>query len=241
MGMGRISACLSDVWAISNNVGALVGTEYPSAGATYHALPSFPAFNTMAAAFALPWKTGVAGIGVFRFGDDLYNESVASLGYANRFGIASLGIKGNVIQCRAADLETRSAVTVSFGGLATLTPGLLFGAYIVNVNQPVINPITEERIITRLVAGIGIRPSPVFLASAEIEKEVQERPILRAGAEYEVFHRMVFRTGFNFYPQSGYAGIGGKFGRLSLDYAIQLSEVFGLNHQATATCHFKRK
>lgn len=240
-GMGNVSACLSDVWSMTNNLAGLAEVEHATASASYHAIPSFSPFNRMAAVFALPIASGAGGVSVFRFGDDLYDEQILSLGYANTFGLASLGIKGNYIQYRAEGLETRTAISVSFGGLATLTPQLLFGAYIVNINQPVINETTEERIPTRLLAGVAFKPSGKVIASAEIEKEIQQRPTIKAGLEYEVFRKITFRTGFNLHPERGFTGIGFTLSRFQLDYALQWDHVFGLSHEATVICPLKRE
>src|SRR5690606_20338041 len=108
-GMGNVSACLGDVWSMTNNVAGLTEVEHAAAAASRHAIPAFPSFNRMAAVFGLPIASGAGGLSAFRFGDDLYDEQVLSLGYANVFGLASLGIKGNYIQYRAERLETRTA------------------------------------------------------------------------------------------------------------------------------------
>src|SRR3546814_5282531 len=68
---------------------------------------------------------------------------------------------------RACGLGAITAFTVSFGGIATLTPQLLFGAHIVNINQPIINELTQERIPTRLLAGMAFKPSDKLIRSEE--------------------------------------------------------------------------
>jgi hypothetical protein len=78
---------------------------------------------------------GVTSVGAFRFGDDLYNEQMVSLGFGNKFGIASLGVKANYIQYQADGFGTYGAVSIDFGGLAELTDQLSIGAYITNLNQ----------------------------------------------------------------------------------------------------------
>lgn len=240
MGMGNLSACLSDAWAMTNNIGGLAEIKHVTASATYQAVPSFKAFDRMAVVFAMPVAGGAGGASAFRFGDDLYNEHVLSLGYANTFGLASLGLKANYIQYRAEGLTTRTALTFSFGGLARLTPNLLFGACVININQPTINTTTSEKIPTALLAGIAFRPSDKVIASTEIEKEIEQTPTIKAGLEYRIFNKVALRTGFNFRPESGFAGFGLKFPRIHADYALQLNHVLGLTHQATITCNFRQ-
>jgi len=239
-GMGYASGCLGDVWSITNNVAGLARSNDIAAGFTYHAIPSAPFFNRMNAVFAFPVKPGIAGISVFRFGDDLYNEHLLSAGFANTFGLASLGIKLNYLQYRVSGLGTTSSLTVSFGGIATLTPQLLFGAHILNINQPVINSASEERAPTKLQAAMAFVPSNRLTVAAEIEKDLRYPAVLKAGIEYQALKKITFRTGFNLHPQAIFFGLGFMPRKVALDYALEHNQVFGVTHQATVTYRFKR-
>src|SRR5690242_15738701 len=72
-GMAYASSCLQDEWAVFNNIGGLSAVDHTAAAFTYLSYPGFKSFNRMAMVAALPTDYGVAGLGVFRFGDDLYN------------------------------------------------------------------------------------------------------------------------------------------------------------------------
>ena len=216
----------------------LARNTHTTAAFSYQAVPSFESFNRMAAVFALPLRTGIAGAGVFRFGDDLYNEHIVSLGFANTFGLASLGLKINYVQYRAEGFGTSTAFTASFGGIAKLTDVLLLGAHIININQPVINDLTQERIPTRLIAGIAYQPSEKLFVTAEVEKDLEHAAFLKAGFEYWLYKKIAFRTGFNLNPDTGFFGTGYKVRKFDLDYALQFSTALGLSHQATVSCKF---
>jgi hypothetical protein len=123
-GMAYSSAALSDEWSALNNVAGLAKVTSIVAAFTYDAQPSFKPFNKAAATFSCPLKTGVAGVGLFHFGDDLYNEQLITLGYSNTFGLASLGIKVNYIQYNIQGFGRKAALTASFGGIAELTKRL---------------------------------------------------------------------------------------------------------------------
>lgn len=239
-GMGNASACLSDAWSLTQNIAGLASVEQPSAAFSGHTIPSFEPFNRLAAVFVTPVRSGAAGFSAFRFGDDLYNEHVFSFGIAHTFGLASLGLKLNYIQYRAQGLETRTALSVSFGGIAQLTPQLLFGAHIVNVNQPVIHDDTGERIPTSLYAGISFRPSDKLLLSSEIEKDLHHPATVKSGMEYRFYENISFRTGFNLHPEAGFFGVGFLMRKLELDYALQLSHPPGFSHQATVLYKLKQ-
>lgn len=239
--MGNASAALSDVWSITHNMAGLAKTEGATAGFSYDALPSAPFFNRMAAVVAVPVKPGVAGIGMFRFGDDLYNEQVLSAGFANTFGLASLGVRLNYLQYQVNGLGTTTALTASFGGIATITPELLFGAHILNINQPIIDESTEERVPTKLHASIAFVPSEKLIAAAEIEKDLRYRAMIKAGVEYEAFRKIIFRSGVHLHPQAAFFGLGFRPRRFTLDYAVQIDRPLGLTHQATVTYQFKKR
>lgn len=238
-GLANASTCLSDPWSFSTNVAGIAKTKLPTAGFSYHVIPSFMSFNRMAAVFAMPTKGGVAAASAFRFGDDLYNEQMLSGGFANTFGLASLGLKMNYIQYRAQGLQARHAFTVSFGGIASLTETLSFGASIININQPVIDDLTGERIPTLLMAGLAFTPSAKLFVTTEIEKDMEYPATWKSGLEYVVLKKVAFRTGFNLHPQAGFFGLGFKSRKFDLDYSMQLSDPYGLSHQATATYQLK--
>lgn len=239
--MGYASACLFDPWALHNNIAGLSKQKRAAAAFSYHAIPSAEFFNRVAASFTLPVKIGVAGMTVFRFGDDLYSEQALSLGFANSFGLASLGAKLNYLQYRAQGYRTRTAITVDLGGIATLTPQLRFGAYVININQPTINRLTGEKTSTRLMAGIAFTPSDVLTITGEVEKDLQRDAVLKAGLEYTVLKRLSFRTGFNLQPQSAFFGLGFKTHRTRIDYAVQAAHALNVSHEASIVYQIKEK
>ena len=149
MGIANAASTLHDEWSIINNVAGLAKAETISTAFSHLAIPSFKPFNRLAAALSLPVIAGSAGVSFFRFGDDLYNEQLISLGYANKFGLASLGLKVNYIQYHAEGFGTANAFTISFGGIADITPKLSIGAVAENINQPRLSSNTDERIPAR--------------------------------------------------------------------------------------------
>src|SRR5450432_2670502 len=100
-GLAYASATLCDEWALLNNIGAMAKVNHPTAAFAYEVRPALPGANRIAAIYSTPTKIGVAGFGLFRFGDDVYSEQIISTGYSNQMGLASLGLKINFIQYRA--------------------------------------------------------------------------------------------------------------------------------------------
>ena len=99
--MGNSSAMLSDEWSLFNNIGGLAKVTETITAFSFEAKPALPGSSRMAATYSAPLKFGSLGVGVFKFGDNVYSEQILTTGYSNQFGIASLGMKLNYIQYRA--------------------------------------------------------------------------------------------------------------------------------------------
>ncbi len=231
-GLGNAAATLTDEWSLLNNSAGLAKTKDINTAFAFEAKPALQGSPRMAAAFSMPIKIGAIGAGVFKFGDKLYSEQIITTGFSNQFGIASIGLKLNYIQYRAEGFGTRSALTISAGGIAEITPQLSIGAYIQNINQPKI--AQNERVPTRLAAGISFKPSQQVLILAEVEKDLAYDPIVKAGFEYVIHQKVFARTGFNINPEAAFFGIGFKGWRLKFDYSIQYKNALNFAHQASA-------
>lgn len=232
-GFAYASSCLDDEWSLFNNIGGLASVEKVTVATTYDWQPALPVGNRMAAAFSIPTSIGVAGLGVFRFGDDIYNEQLLSAGFSNKFGLASLGAKVNYIQYNAEGFGRKGVVTVSFGGIAELTPWLSVGAYISNINQPTISESDEEHLPTILVTGVGLTLSEKLFATLEVEKDIDYKPTWKTAFEYKPFTKASFRTGFNLNPNTIFFGAGFNSKKIKIDYALQHAVTTGTGHQAT--------
>ncbi|MBY0434533.1 MAG: hypothetical protein K2U26_10520 [Cyclobacteriaceae bacterium] len=238
-GMGFVSTVLTDESSIFNNIGASGRLTRAASFFAYEVQPALKGANRMAAGMAIPIKFGVTSIGFFRFGDALYSEQTAGLGFSNTFGIASLGARINYVQYSAEGFGTRSTLRIDFGGVAQITPQISVGAYVLNLGQAKISD--SELLPVKLVAGIGFKPSEKLLLTTELEKDLDYRATVRAGLEY-VIHKKVFaRTGFNLNPSAGFAGLGVQVKRLKIDYAIQFGNVLNAVHQTSAVYLLSRE
>ena len=240
-GIGYASSAFTDEWSIFNNVAGLAKVTAITAAFTYDAQPSFKHFNRAAASFACPLKIGVTGLGLFRFGDDLYNEQLLTAGYSSTFGLASLGAKVNLIQYNIKGFGSKSVVTASFGGIAQLTERLFVGAHVVNINQPKISSIDGEQVPTVLIAGILTKVTENLSVAAELEKDLDFKTAVKAGIEYRILKKFFVRTGFRIQPNAAFFGFGFKRMRYSLDYAFQYNQGWGSRHQASLSYWLKVK
>lgn len=239
-GMGYTSTCLQDEWSLFNNVGGLSGIKSPLVAAAYDAKPQLQAANRAAVVGNMPTKVGVAALGIFRFGDDLYSEQKISVGFGNKFGLASLGASVNYIQYSATGFGTKGVVTLNFGGIAELTKQISIGAHIQNINQPKLTENGEEQVPTLLAAGVGFTPSDKVFFTGEIQKDLDHEATFKTGLEYKPAKKFAARTGFNLKPNALFLGIGFINTRLLIDYAYQyVPASLGSSHQASVCYKLK--
>lgn len=240
MSMGYATSGITNEWSLFNNPGGLGKIKQPNVAFAYEAQAQLKSANRMATALNKPFKWGTVSTGLFRFGDDLYNEQIVSVGFGNQLGIASLGMKANLIQYRAAGFGVTHALSFDCGGIAKLTEKLSIGAYITNLTQSHIGQ-DDERLPTRLTAGLTYNPEKNILITTELSKELDYSTTWRTGLEYSFHQKVFFRTGFNLHPNTAFFGVGISKKKIRFDYAIQLNQLTGVSHQASASYWFSQK
>ena len=234
MGMGFSSSTSKDEWSLFNNVGGLGKTNQASTNFACEIRPALTGANRLAASILTPIKIGTIGVGLFRFGDDIYSEHLVSIGFGSSIGNTSLGAKVNYIQYRAESFGTNTAISIDFGGVTEITAQLSVGAYISNLTQSKLIGTDGERLPTKLVTGLGFRPSEKIFIATEIEKDLDYQTTWRSGLEYAIYKKVFFRTGFNMNPNAAYFGLGAQKRNLKVDYAIKFNQLTGAAHQASA-------
>jgi hypothetical protein len=230
-GIGNASVTLGDSYSLFNNIGGLAEVKKVSLILANENRTRMEGLGTMGAGITAPMKFGTAGISVSRFGDDLYNMQVLGAGFSNKLGIVSLGGKVNYIQYNLEGFGRRTVMAVDFGGVATLTPQLIFGAHIFNLNQARVSRYHNEYLPTILKAGLSYRPTKELKLNVESEKDVDHKANFKTGMEYEIVKTVFLRTGLNTFPFSSHYGFGINPGRFTLDYALTSHTFFGMSHQ----------
>lgn len=240
-GTAYTSASIEDRWAVINNPAGIGSLNETSAIFSFENKFNVEGLNTMAAGILTPAPGGAVGISLFRFGDDLYSEQTASLSYGNKFGIASLGFRVNYLQYNIEGFGTKGVFTLDFGGIAGITPHLLFGAYIRNVNQAKLAELADERAPTVLNAGLSYRPTDKVIFNIEAEKDIDYEAFIRVGLEYKFLKKLAVRTGIRTDPFINYFGLGIALRKLTIDYALTPDPLLGISHQASVAYVIRQK
>jgi len=238
-GMGNASAALADTWAPYNNPAGAAQLKSAALNTTCATYMELPVADRVAALMTIPSTVGTFSAGALRFGDEVYSEQLLSAGYCNSLGLAAMGIRVDYIQYRTEGFETAAAFGVTVGTIANITSKLSLGCYVANINRPRLP--NGQALPVRMAAGFALRPAEKVVMCAELEKDVDFSPTLKAGFEISPLKKVCFRSGFNLYPNAAYGGIGLKAWRVELDYAVSYNPVFSYAHQATLSFVGKRK
>jgi hypothetical protein len=240
-GLAYASVTLEDEWSILNNTAGLARHNTTSVAATHLIHPSLTAFNKSALSVSLPLKSGSMGVGAFKFGDDLYNEQLLTLGYAQRVGNTALGLRTNYSQFNAEGFGRKGQIAFSMGSITTLSSHVLVGINIHNILQPKFDKNWQEQLPTIITAGVGIKASENFNVYTELEKDISKRVGAKAAIEYHYLQKFFVRTGYNMMLNNVHVGVGFHKQSYHIDYGFSHHPFIGVSHQASIHLPFKRK
>jgi len=262
VGIGNSTVTISDQWAIFNNAAGMANIENIAVGVFFENRFGMKEFSSVAAGFVFPVNQlfrsdtlssytatatatssyGVAGMSFYRFGDQLYNEQRAGIGYAHNIKNISLGIKVNYWQLSIEGLGTKRTYTIEFGGQAAITKELIFGAHIYNINQAKLAEYKDERVPTIMKAGLSYRPRVLvdkLMLNIETEKDVDFPVSFKAGVEYMIIEKLSLRTGISTRPFFNYFGVGFQFKSFDVNYALSTHSDLGLSHYLSVSYNFE--
>jgi hypothetical protein len=226
-GMGNLKLNIPDSWAIFNHVGAMDRADQSQISAGYDSRFGLKELSTLSISGILKNEFGTLGAGISRFGGDLFNQHLLGLGFSNTLGIASIGAKAEWYQTQIEGFGTGNSFMLSFGGLAELGPKTRFGANFSNVNRARLGKNTAQKHPTLIQIGITYLPSDPIAIYAELEKEVDTKPILKVGLEYQPARWIQLRTGVNSQPARVSFGLGIRKDKFGFDYAYGQNTALG--------------
>ena len=238
--LGGASTTIGDEWALFNNIGGLSYHTQTTAFVSYRNLYGLPEFSSISFGATHPLWNGVSGLGFFRFGNDLYNEQRANLGFSNQFGIVSLGINLSYYQLNIEGAGTSKNFIIDFGGQARLIDQLYFGAHVSNMNQATLSSTTDEKIPTIMKTGLSYRPNQNMMVNVELEKELEKEARLKLGLEHKMLEQFSIRTGFSTQPFEASFGLGFTPGKIGVDYYYGNNPDLGDIHQFSISYHFTK-
>lgn len=230
LGMGGVSVVNADHWSVLNNPAGHATAQDISGFVSYRTIFDFSPFNTVSAGAVIPAGFGNVGLGVFRFGDDLFNTQMFSISASRKIGIMALGIKASYLQLNIDGFGSKGVFVADIGGVADLTPQLTFGAHIYNFSQATISAETNERVPTVIRLGLAYHPTEEFTFVLEGEKDVNLDPDLKLGIQYQLIEKVHLRTGFSGLNNTHSFGGGVELKKFVVDYGVSVDRDLGSTH-----------
>ncbi|MBL7943778.1 MAG: hypothetical protein JNM00_13475 [Flavobacteriales bacterium] len=231
--MGGTSLTRTDAWSVFSNQGAMAFSETWSAAAFFENRFSVSGLSDKGAAARIPLGNGVAGV-VFRsFGNHLYAESKAGLGYglrlSEKFGA---GVQANYINYALGEgYGSRYNVTVDAGLYYRMNQHVSLAAHLANPTRAQLNDYNNERIPTLLRLGCGWKISDQVNVAAEAWQWAGTNAQFRAGVEYEPTERIAVRLGTSTGPGTMSFGFGYKVKGFAFDVGTAWHQVLGFSPQ----------
>lgn len=242
-GMGGVSVAITDLWSLQNNPAGTAWLGGFTAGISFDNRFLLKETCNAVAGLAWPIKAGTFGIGISRYGSALYNETKVGLSFARKFGKHfSAGVIIDYQRVGLTELYgSRNLFSFEVGLLYRSGGNLTIGLHLVNPIPVTILAETGEKLPTALRIGISHQFSPVLLAGIEVEKDLCNKPIIRAGGEYRFIKPATVRIGMSTNPMLFNFGFGIQLGGLQIDIATEYHLVLGFSPNAALVWSFKQQ
>lgn len=238
--MGNAAVALKDDFAPFNNIGASSEIKEITLITCFTHKFGFVPFQHYGTGIVYPIEKGAFSLTFRKFGATLYNEQHVGLGFSNKLGIVSLGLKLNYTQFSILELGTKGVPHIEFGGVMELLPVLTFGAHIYNLTQAkLVNEDQDELLLPIILkSGVSYLPADALTICFSIEKNLERDARLSGGLEYQFLEKFYLRSGISSTPFQQHYGLGFSPYNFSFDYALENHSLLGLSHQMSLTYKF---
>ncbi len=233
-GVANASVTYSDAWSSFHNQAGLADLKNISAGIYFENKFFLPDLSVKAFSVAIPSKKiGTFALSATIFGGPLYNEKKAGLAYAKKLGPKfSAGVQIDYLSTYIAeDYGTRSSFAVEAGLIAEPIKNFKIGAHVFNPNKAKVAEYADERMPVLLRFGASYKFSEKVTLSAEEEKDIDMKPVFKAGLEYHVIDVLFLRGGIASNPSLSTFGFGLKINKFMLDIASSWHQQLGFTPQ----------
>jgi len=239
--LGNASVSFSDGWSSQNNQAGLAFLKNNSCAFYHEQRFGLKELSLNAATTAIITKKGVFGISVSSFGYTLYNENKFGIAYARRLSNTfSIGVQVDYFYTHISDEYGNKGVPLAeVGILKKLTNKLSVGVHFFNLSSTKLANYSNERVPTIVRFGMSYLLSKQLLIAVEAEKDIQLKPLLKAGIEYHPRKNIFLRAGisstfFSF-------GFGIDIHKFELNIASSFHPKLGYTPEVSMTYHFDKK
>lgn len=229
MSMGNASVALNDAWSFFNNPGALGELEEFQAGLSYENRFLLKELQTQAAVVAVPLKTGVISLGGHMYGYDQFRSYKGGLGYSmalgeNLFAGVQLNYQGIRLN---ENYGSTGKLTAEAGLNFHINTKWKVGVSVFNLGRQKLAAYADDRFSTIMRLGTSYAFSDKFLLAAEIEKDLEHKPRMKVGMDYQLVNNFFWRMGFATARPEFSFGFSYHFKQLYLDLGSSYDQILG--------------
>ncbi len=237
--MANSTVAVYDFWGLGYNQAAIARQKGLMVGVYFENRFLAKEMNLGALGFSMPAGGGVMGVSATFFGYSMYSESKIGLAYARRLSEKfSVGVQLNYLYTSIAGYGNKGSMAGELGMIYELLPGLNLGAHIYNPTRTKVATYNDEPIPTVIKLGMAYSFSDRVIASLEVEKDIVEKPIFKAGIEYGLTENLYVRGGIGTNPTLNSLGVGFHFGALKFDVSSSFHYLLGYSPQASFVYQF---
>lgn len=244
VGMGMSSIGMVNVYGAYNNQAAGAYLERPSFGIYYAPVFLGQNVSNISAIIAVPVKKGgTLGVSINYFGYSLFNEKKVGLSYAIKLAKwVSLGMQLDYLNTKISGYGSKNYVTFELGAFSKPIPELAIAFHVYNPLKIYVDKATGEKVQTLFRFGVTYEAIKKFFISAQIDKDLTNKLIFRAGVEYTLKDIVNFRAGVATDPVTGTLGIGVMLKQgVSFDAAFSYQGNLGFQPHFGITYTIKKK
>lgn len=234
--LGRCSVALTDFWSCHNNPAGFATYKDIGIGISYENRFLLKELGYKNAGVLLPIKSGVFGLSISQFGYQHYNENFFGIGFSRSFGPnLRIGLKLDYIFIKFSEsYEEVSTATFEIGLQYNINEKICLGTYLFNPIHIKIRSPNNNKIPIIMKFGLSYKITDDVLLTSEVEENFENNLSYRFGLEYEIYHNIFIRSGFQLRPELFTFGLGYEYKNCIIDICGQMHYKLG----ASLNCSF---
>ena len=232
--MGGVSVALDDPESAMRNVAGLAQSKNRAIALAFRQNYSISGLSYGSAGVVFPVSFGTFSSSYIHYGDADYNEQMLTLSYAMPLGNSLLaGVSFHYLYSATSDAYYFPQRLYTFTVAIRYVPSedIVVGFRAFNPIAVMLNSSDDDYSPSCFNLGLSYKMTTDFMAVAEVEKMLFNRPTLRFGLEYSFWDFCRARVGISTEPTIFSFGFGIERPRFAVDVAAQIHGVLGLTPQ----------
>ncbi len=229
LAMGQSGVALADSeWSVFNNI-ALMPTDHNHISFYGYQFAGIAEITDMALAGTFQTGLGTLGIGLHRYGFNLFHENRFLAGYKYSEGNVHFGVSASYTHLYQGEgYGSAGAPGFHLGIAAEPVQNVVVGIRTTHINQPSYGN-TDEELPREVAGGISYSLANESVITAELVKDVRFPVSFRSGVQFRLIPSFFARAGLTTEPSSWSGGFGYQPKPWTINIAIQQHNPLGLS------------